>query len=80
MLTQTLHPPHHHHHLGRAYLLACCGNGPFQGRFIVKGEADGLHDRTAWHELEDEWPSPEDALHHAEVVARQYIATFAAQA
>ncbi|UXH79199.1 hypothetical protein [Roseateles amylovorans] len=69
-----------HHHLGRTYLLACFGEGPFLGRFIVKGEEDGHHAVTAWHELADEWPSAEAALQHAGTVARQYIATFAQQA
>lgn len=35
---------------------------------------------TSWHDLEDEFASPDEAVDHADRVARQYIATFAEQA
>jgi len=67
-------------HKGRTYLLAARGSGPFQGRFIMRGNGEGRMDHTSWHELEDEWASEAEALDHADTVARQYITTFADQA
>ncbi len=67
-------------HKGRTYLLAARGSGPFQGRFLLRGQDDGQVDTSRWHELDDEWASEEEALHHADQVARQYITTFADQA
>lgn len=69
-----------HHHLGRTYVLAARGEGPFRGRFLVRGRVDGQLDAAAWHELDDEWPTADAAVDHAGLVARQYIATFAEQA
>lgn len=68
------------HHLGRTYILAAQGQGPFHGRFLLKGEGDGQLDSSAWHELDDDWPTADAAVDHADLVARQYIATFAQQA
>ncbi|WAC73436.1 hypothetical protein OU995_01410 [Roseateles sp. SL47] len=67
-------------HKGRTYVLAARGNGPFQGRFILRAQDEGQMDNTRWHELDDEWSSEEEALRHADQVARQYITTFADQA
>ncbi|OWQ90340.1 hypothetical protein CDN99_13310 [Roseateles aquatilis] len=70
------------HHKGRTYVLDAFGqvSGPWRGRFVVKGEEDAHRGPTAWHELEDEFPSVDEAVTHADAVARQYIATFAEQA
>ncbi|SEL84905.1 hypothetical protein SAMN05216359_11965 [Roseateles sp. YR242] len=68
------------HHKGRTYVLAARGNGPFQGRFILRSQGDGHLDNTSWHELDDEWSSEAEALTHADEVARQYITTFVDQA
>ena len=69
-------------HRGRTYVLDALGQGagPWRGRFVVKGEEDGRPGVTAWHELEDEFPSPDEAVAHADRVACQYITTFAEQA
>ncbi|MET0208730.1 MAG: hypothetical protein ABW220_06785 [Burkholderiaceae bacterium] len=69
-------------HKGRTYMLHARGEGPFRGRFVVKGDDDGNPGAGAssWHDLEDEFVSAEDAVHHADAVAQQYIATFADQA
>ncbi|WP_377157730.1 hypothetical protein ACFJIX_03275 [Roseateles sp. UC29_93] len=69
-------------HKGRTYVLDTHGpgSGPWRGRFVVKGEEDGRPGVTAWHELDDEFPSADEAVEHADRVACQYIATFAEQA
>lgn len=69
-------------HKGRTYVLDALAReeGPWRGRFVVKGEEDGHPGATAWHELADDFPSPDAAVAHADNVARQYIATFAEQA
>jgi hypothetical protein len=67
-------------HKGRTYLLAARGTGPFQGRFLLHGQGDSRMDASRWHELDDDFPSEEEALTHADIVARQYITTFADQA
>lgn len=68
-------------HKGRTYVLDALGQGPgpWRGRFVVKGVDDGQLG-TSWHELADEFPSADEAVDHADRVARQYIATFAEQA
>lgn len=65
-------------HKGRTYVLDVLGPlpGPWRGRFVVKGGEDGRPGTTAWHELHDEFPSADEAIAHADRVARQYIATF----
>ncbi|WP_423597982.1 hypothetical protein [Roseateles sp. MS654] len=69
-------------HMGRTYVLdaLAADAAQWQGRFVVKGEEDGHPGAIAWHELEDPFPSPDEAIAHADRVARQYIATFAEQA
>lgn len=69
-------------HRGRSYVLDTLGqsSGPWRGRFVVKGDEDGRPGVTAWHELEDEFPTVDEAVAHADRVACQYIATFAEQA
>lgn len=74
--------PHVRQHKGRTYVLDSQGPGagPWRGRFVVKGGEGDRPGVTAWHELEDEFPSPDEAVAHADRVACQYIATFAEQA
>ena len=81
-------------HRGRTYVLDTLGQGrvdphgdppgsgagPWRGRFVVKGVEDGRPGVTAWHELDDEFPTADEAVAHADRVACQYIATFAEQA
>ena len=77
-------------HKGRTYILDTHGTtpgdpqgpgaGPWRGRFVVKGVDDGRPGVTAWHDLDDEFPSADEAVAHADRVACQYIATFAEQA
>lgn len=67
-------------HRGRTYLLHSQGEGPYRGGFVVKGADEELPGASAWHDLDDEFPTPEDAVQYADTVARQYIATFADQA
>lgn len=47
---------------------------------MLRGQGDSHMDASRWHELDDDWPSEEEALSHADKVARQYITTFADQA